>query len=174
MSNSGPDWIARGTALAGLLVALGSLTWQWYSWRRSGPLLRVKADQHAQGPLAISVFNRGRADVEIGLICVQWRSDKIHAFGPFVRRVKILGNLSVEELPLTIKAGHSASFRVEHAEVPGGFYNAVWRLERSARVILFTPVGKFKGRADVEAAESHDMTQEFLSVNREIIRSKAE
>jgi hypothetical protein len=88
--------------------------------------------------------------------------------------VKALRDVPVEGLPYTIKAGHSAAFRVEPAEVPDSFYNAVWRLERSTRVILYTPVGNYKGRVDVEAEEAHDMTQEFLSVNRAIQNSNAE
>ncbi|MGC4744661.1 hypothetical protein ACLQ28_03195 [Micromonospora sp. DT201] len=150
MSNGDPDWVARGTALLSLLVALVGLGWQWYSWRRNGPHLYIRAASEAAGPLTIAVFNRGRADVEIGLISVQWKTDQVRPWGPFVYRPKATHGLSVDILPFTIKAGHSAAFQFKRKELPESFIDCVWSL-RFAYAVVYTPVRIFKGRVEISA-----------------------
>lgn len=37
------DWVARGTAIGGVAIALFSIYWSIHIWKRQGPVLRVKA-----------------------------------------------------------------------------------------------------------------------------------
>ncbi|MGC3862317.1 hypothetical protein ACPSM1_19260 [Micromonospora chersina] len=120
MSSNEPDWIARAIALLSLVVAGAGLAWQWYSWRRSGPYLQVKSTQYLRGPLVIFVANSGRADVSIELIWAFWVG-RVQPFGPFVYRTRVAEALPLDELPQTVKSGHSLLFEVDFADVPNAF-----------------------------------------------------
>lgn len=55
------DLLARVIAVAGLLVALGSIAVTWYLWQRSGPTLRVSSFVRAdRGTLHLEITNSGR------------------------------------------------------------------------------------------------------------------
>jgi hypothetical protein len=69
------DWWARGIAIVAALVALGTLGWNIYTWKRQGPVLKVRATCNGRGTaMAISanVFNAGRFDSFIAGATLQW------------------------------------------------------------------------------------------------------
>jgi hypothetical protein len=70
-----PDWVARGIALAGLVMSVVSLAWNIYAWRRQGPALKVKAKCTGRGPamtLAGTITNVGRFDAQLEKATFAW------------------------------------------------------------------------------------------------------
>jgi hypothetical protein len=62
------DWVARGIAIAGVVLALLSLAWNIFAWRRQGPALKVKAKCTGRGSamtVAGSIRNIGRFDAQL-------------------------------------------------------------------------------------------------------------
>jgi len=61
------DWVARGIAMAGVVIALASLGWNMFAWRGQGPAIKAMAKCSGRGPDCIegSVTNIGRFDAEL-------------------------------------------------------------------------------------------------------------
>jgi hypothetical protein len=69
------DWLARGLAIVGLLLGVGSLAWNIFSWRRGGPTLKLKAKCSGRGvamSIAGNVRNIGRSDAELEKATFSW------------------------------------------------------------------------------------------------------
>ena len=69
------SWMALGVAIVGVVLAGGSLLWQYLSWRDSGPVIAVElgngistlGDELRPGyaVLIVTARNRGRAPVQV-------------------------------------------------------------------------------------------------------------
>jgi len=44
------DWVARGIAMAGVVIALASLGWNMFAWRGQGPAIKAMAKCSGRGP----------------------------------------------------------------------------------------------------------------------------
>src|SRR2546430_11148269 len=73
----GTDWVARATAIGSAAIALTSLGWNIFAWRRQGPVIRLRATCTGRGDqMKISgrIFNQGRFDAQVESGSFQWRS----------------------------------------------------------------------------------------------------
>lgn len=83
---SNVDEVARVLAIAGVVIALGSLVLTWYQWRHSGPELAARIEtsvakqrvghQDEQWTFTIDIWNKGRMPVTVRGVTVvrlRWR-----------------------------------------------------------------------------------------------------
>lgn len=100
-------------ALVGVVIASASLAWQVYSWRRTGPALKVSASNAlvASGPrtgvnlIQVKAVNRGRSSLQV----TGWGFQLPDGSAWFGARQYRFSS----PLPTTLDGGHEAAFFVE-------------------------------------------------------------
>jgi hypothetical protein len=104
------DVVARGIAIAGLVIAILSLTWNIFSWRRQGPTLRIKASCTGRGAtmtVSGSVRNIGRLNTDLENVSVSWTKGGA-PFGYYVPHRFIKGLT----LPQSLPAENGTEFKI--------------------------------------------------------------
>ena len=97
------DWVARGIAMAGVVIALASLGWNVFAWRRQGPAIQLKAKCSGRGADMVvggNVRNIGRFDSELENARFSWRiQDKMRLPSCGVPAKNITGITFPQPLP---------------------------------------------------------------------------
>jgi hypothetical protein len=146
------DWWARGIAIAGWATAAAALGWNILSWRRQGPVIKVRAVCSGRGDdmkVSCSVRNQGRFDAHIERISVGWAASP--ASGQTRGAVIVLG-LTPEHIegvtvafPLAAQTGKEFTV-VGIAKFDPGL-SAALHDRRDASVAVLTASGKWaRGR----------------------------
>ena len=152
------DWVARGIAIGGTAIALGSLGWQVFSWRRTGPLVTVRAwckGRGAEMTLGGTLVSAGRADARIVRASFQW-SAGVEGGTSGVRR-NLSCNLPAEhldgiELPLAMPVQTDYEFTVVNlSAVDPGLWAALHE-QRAVKIVFHTPTGKASGTVKYRAS----------------------
>jgi hypothetical protein len=114
------DWVARGIATAGIVIALFSVGWNIFTWRRQGPVLKLKAKCSGRGndmTIAGRVSNIGRLDAQIETGMFEWTVPGTSS-GPSGSPIKLRcdlpsANIQGMTLPYSMSAEKGTEFKVD-------------------------------------------------------------
>jgi hypothetical protein len=146
------DWVARGIAIAGISIALLSLGWNVFAWRRQGPVLRLKAKCSGRGNrMAITgrISNIGRSDAQVETGMFEWiassgSSRKIRCDLPE-------DNIRGMTLPLLLAAEKGTEFKIDLAIAIDQGLSSALHDQRHVTLIFRTATGrKAKGNVRYE------------------------
>jgi hypothetical protein len=111
------DWVARGIAIAGLVIALFSVCWNIFAWRRQGPVLKLKAKCSGRGnqmAIAGRISNIGRSDAQIEKGMFEWMAPT----GGGSRKIRCDlpdDNIRSMTLPLSLASEKGTEFKIDLA-----------------------------------------------------------
>ena len=120
METSMLDIITLAVAILGVATGLASLTWQWYSFRRSGPDVSVQIswglapasliDDEGVFVLIVTANNAGRQPIQV----TTWGIDLPGRMGSIQT---LYPNFGSAPIPTVLEAGHSATWLMEMAKL---------------------------------------------------------
>jgi hypothetical protein len=147
------DWVARGIAIVGIVIALFSVGWNIFAWRRQGPVLKLKAKCAGRGnrmAIAGRISNIGRSDAQIENGMFQWLaptgsgSRKLHCNLPE-------DNIRGMTLPLSLLADKGTEFKIDLAIAIDQGLSSALHDQRPVTLTFRTATGrKAKGKIKYE------------------------
>jgi hypothetical protein len=142
-----PDWVARGIALGASAIALVSLGWQVYSWRRTGPVVKVRATCTGRGKdmtLGGTVVSAGRAEARVVRASFEWFAWSSGG-GSATRKVTCplpADHLDGIAFPLVMPVQTDYEFSVKDlATVDPGLWAALHE-SRPVKIVFHQPTGR--------------------------------
>jgi hypothetical protein len=152
------DWVARGIAIAGIAIALFSLGWNIFTWRRQGPVLKLKAKCSGRGSdmtIAGRISNIGRLDAQIETGMFEWLVPGTGSgtpSSPIKLRCDLpSANIQGITLPHSLSAEKGTEFKVDLAsQIDPGLTSALHD-HRDVYLIFQTATGrKAKGKINYD------------------------
>ncbi len=140
-----PDWVARGIAFGAAAIALGSLGWQVYSWRRAGPIVRVRAWCAGRGKdmrLGGTLVSAGRAEARVVRASFEWFAG---AQGTGMRKVSLplpADHLDGIDFPLPMPVQTDYEFSIKDLSgVDPGLWTALHE-SRPVKIVFHQPTAR--------------------------------
>jgi hypothetical protein len=150
------DWVARGIAIVGIVIGLFSVGWNVFTWRRQGPIFKLKAKCSGRGnrmAIAGSISNIGRSDAEIETGMFQWMAP----YGAGSRKISCElpdDNIRGMTLPLSLSSEKGTEYKIGMLDQIDQGLSSALHDHRSVTLIFRTVTGrKAKGKIKYERSK---------------------